>query len=285
VLKSLATLSLDEALKVLVAASVTVTPNPFPTVVEAHRERAVASVLDELRAELGLSANDRSPGALGRLAGRLGSEISRWTLTEEGARGARRRLGEKGLLSLSQYKIVFSDAFEQSFPGVRKAHVEAVIRRPDAFDEIKERGAVIPTALTFCQERGDGANRFYWFVAASRAADTLSVQTALMAFANEVHVIDPQSPMSVLRGIAETYGLPVFDGPAGKRSFVEEEHVDSVDGSTLLASGDRRHWPPFVLGMLVGPSVDGGGYIAYAYAVDKSKYGAALRRHGVRTEG
>jgi hypothetical protein len=147
-------------------------------------------------------------------------------------RDVRTRLGDKGLLSPRQYKVVFSDAFKSVTEplGIRRAHVTAVINNPDAVEHIhlreaKEGESFSLFAKTFADANKEASRAFTLLVVPRREGEEQIVGDAYRIYHDDIPINPGSTPLDLLRAFVSKYGCAIRVGEAPASKFLFDQVV------------------------------------------------------------
>jgi hypothetical protein len=281
-IKSLKPLERSAAEKLLADVIQSFLPQPQP--VDTDADPRSIQVLEELRDKLHLEKGTLSPTSMTKVFKALADEVSSLVLTPQAKAASKARLGARGDLRLDLYDVTFDSAFVLSeLRGVRRSHVEEVIRRPDGIEHVSVEGMLSSPTLVVKASAGKNADDpFVLLIDANRREDQLKVAAAYRVYLSDVNLSDATTPKDILMQFVHTYGEPFNFGPLGPVRFVSNEYFDYT--------GELRDLQPNVHGLsstemeaicMFRRSTLGGVHVAWAYALNAKRYVTDLQRHGV----
>jgi hypothetical protein len=255
-------------------------------------ESAAADLIKEISTKA-VSRTPQSTVDKAAVQEELSREISSYLLSGVDPAEVRTRVGDKGALSPSLYKVSFSPKFEDAvrFWGVSKAHVLNAIAH---CDEVQHFGSRLADpkgprhSSLFSQIPPVKGDRYTILVGAQRKGDTLIVDDAYRVYHNEVDLIGATSPLDILRRFLEKFGE-------------ETEAVIFNEDGTIAQSAQKRLFHDVVYylkkGQVLWHHFPSGNKVrfdsneddtpfemALCYSVSAPKYVDQLRRHGVKAE-
>ena len=135
-MKALRNRPAQEAEYLLATAIATLAPSPFP-----REDTASQTFVDEIIREASQRIQANPPFddvAKGRVLSILSNELHRRMITPEGKRAARSRLGARGLLRNTDFRVSFTDMAQKQLTmlKLRSDEVRSVIQNPVAFDHL-----------------------------------------------------------------------------------------------------------------------------------------------------
>jgi hypothetical protein len=290
-LPSLNNLSPQEVEGVLANLTLGMLPNPGiseePTLPVDLRDRLIR----EMRIALRLKRDDNSAPAMARIYDYLAKEISRAVLADVDVKQLKSRLGEKGQLAPSLYRIEFSPEFkdEHERKGVDRRDVELTLRKPDAVEHFHPSGYGIQDskATSIYAKRFPNNSRplnaFTLLVFCQRNGDIQRVGPAWMVFHSDVDLSSAETPSAVLKAFLERYGVDSQVGEQVARLFwyqripiVSEKPTNIIKVPHFQQGDDIAIL--FQQGLRLNDSIE----VVYAFAVNNKAYDADLVAHGVR---
>src|SRR6266545_1785548 len=127
-----------------ILANLTLGMLPNPGVGESRYQSDIAPelrqrLINEIRISLRLKRDDKSPQAMAKIYEYLAREIERAALVGADISQVKTRLGERGDLAPSLYKIEFADTFRELSErrGIEKRDVEQALRAPDFVQHLR----------------------------------------------------------------------------------------------------------------------------------------------------
>lgn len=201
----------------------------------------------------------------------------------------RARLGDKGLLSPSQYRTEFTESFTQLLEplGIRRNHVEAAVHNPDSVEHVHLRQATEMEALTISAKNFSGRpghSTFTLLVVSTRHGDKQIVNDAFRVYHSDVHISPGSTPMDALRSFVKVYGRPFSIGTSPSQKFFLDQ-VFAIEGDKAVTNVDTpvEFGSEVKMTSFVRLSVLGCVEVALAYAIDISHYRTTLQKMGVRS--
>lgn len=198
------------------------------------------------------------------------------------------RLGDKGLLSPSQYRTEFTDSFTKLLEplGIRRNHVEAAVHYPDSVEHVHLRQTTEMEALTISAKNlsdRPGHSTFTLLVVSTRHGDKQIVNDAFRVYHSDVNISPGSTPMDVLRSFVRVYGHPLSIGTSPSQKFFLDE-VFAIEGDKAVTNVDApvEFGSEVKMTSFIRLSVLGYVEVALAYAIDISRYRTTLKKMGVR---
>jgi len=287
-----------EISRVLFLASSTLLPEAGigkRTEFDVNNISVAQAVLSEIRDRCGLREGDMSAAALSKIYSVLSEEISLVVLEGVDLNKIKTRLGNKGDLHPSQYKIVFGQQIEMiEALGVTKSHLESVIRHPNASIDLapqslnEERDPRVSVKVKFINAKRT-ENNYALFVITQRAGEFQVVVGAFRVYVADVPLKNVSEPMDVVRAFVAKYGVPFRLGTVVS-SFIEREVINLHQPLEAAAKIDVLHpksgkiyWPLFAGDLTRFTDPQGGvlGEVLLSFVVDVSEYIQTLHKHNV----
>ena len=253
---------------------------------------AAANLIEELSAK----ASSRRPQAeVDTIAVQeaLSREISSYLLSEVDSSEVRARVGDKGALSPSLYKVTFSPRFTtlQALWGVSKNHVLDAIANCDNFQHFVYRMAAPnapPHGSLFTKIPLVKRDNYTILVKCQRMGDILVVDDAYRVYHDDVYLIGAIYPIDILKRFLDTFGMDTeimilnADGtnaqPPERAKLFHDAVYDVPNGGMFVHkfSGET---------VRIGPVVEARQLeVALSYDVSSPKYADQLMRHGVKVQ-
>jgi hypothetical protein len=241
------------------------------------------TIIAEIRNRLRLKKDDLSPKALGRIYDALVTEMFAHNLTPEQEKQAAIRLGQRGDLRPNLYRIEMPDAFlnRAKIFGVRRSHVEEVLRYPDVVDHIQKEAARVAVSLYVKKVSLPKGNGFTWVVVTQRDGINQTVNSALRLYDQDFPDVDDTRPIDMLRAFLEVFGVSFRLGGGSETKLVLNEMVPDPPGLQISAQIPPGSPEKFMSLSIVRKMNNGYLDIALAYVLNITRYVAALNRHGV----
>lgn len=262
----------------------------LPKPEEAAIDDNTRELLNQTREKLSRGKQDETAESR-RIFEYLFDQLKDVVVEDEGR--VRARLGQRGELPPYLYRAEFEPSFRDAVKrGIRRAHVEAALARPDAVQHVQppvmDPGSFPSISLYAKYQNGNHFNTHALIVETERRGATQHVGTAWRIYPSEVDVAKAESPLDILHAFVNTYGLEFRVGEGEKRKWVYYQTFTVPRGQekTQILKFEAPKGVHHVTGrFIVATNKDSGRVeVALAYSIDLSRYGADLRRHGVRTE-
>jgi len=285
VLETLQNITPEYKERVLSRVALSLMPNPGiepEQTTAAHEELIYRDVLREIQ--------HWDPKKTNQLFGMLSKEISSAALSDVNQNDVKARLGHKGLLSSSYYKIELSQSFRKAtIPfGIRPSHVERAVRSPDAvehllpseFDQPIDQSAFSLFLKT--PEAQDQRNAYSLLIISKRENAVQKVARAWQVFHSDVDLSGTHGPLDVWRAFAEKYGFLIKVGDISGKFIIYKKmpfHGNQINVVKALVGNQRRFIHTFLMRT-------GNGFleIAYAFMLDVDKYISDLHEHGINVD-
>jgi hypothetical protein len=262
--------------------------NPNP----ADRD-AAAALIRELSTQV-LSRRPQAAVDPVALQEALSREISSYLLGEADSATVRARVGDKGALSPSLYRVSFSPKFDNytKFWGLSKNYVLRAIAHCDQVQHFvsKMEGPSSPShSSLFTQNPPVKQYPYTIIVRCQRLGDALIVDEAFRVYHDEIDMIGAASPLDILTRFIEKFGEDVevvilnADGtharPPERAKLFHQVIYNIPRGGFIINSFPNGQV------MRLGPSpIDGPSELALCFAIGYQKYADQLMRHGVKVE-
>jgi hypothetical protein len=225
----------------------------------------------------------------------LSREISSYLLSGVDLAEVRARVGDKGALSPSLYKVTFSPKFEASkaFWGLSAKYILNAITNCDQVQHLVsgiEAPNAPPHSSLFTQIPPVKHHPLYTIlVKCQRVADMLIVDEAYRIYHDEVDLVGAALPLDILKRFIEKFGEEVetiilnADGTNAQipqRAKMFHEVIFNVPrGGLVVQNFPNGHT------VRLGPSpVDGPWELALCFAIGNQRYADQLIRHGIKVE-
>jgi hypothetical protein len=287
-----------ESARLLAAVSASLLPTPGlrDVILESGEQAKFAeTVLQEMRSILRLTESDRSTSALTKLYALLSDEMTEAALSSTKIADIQNRLGEKGWLHPSKYRVEFNKAFSLLEPlGERKPNISEIVSHPDHVrhlnpsEENRPQGRITVSTKSVVPQKSD--NRFVMIVVSTRIFATQSVYCAFRAYRSAFKFDEDSDPLELLEAFVAHYGLRFRLGNVTSTFLLNETvEIDDTVPNYLerisLIGGEDEH--RFV-GLLMGTesslrTVENRALsrVDLAFIVDMTEYIATLRKHGI----
>ena len=187
-------------------------------------------LLAEIRRHLHLDAHDDSPATKTKILEYLTREMSNLILAKADISSIKARLGQRGDLKPSLYRITFPDFFgDIEKRGIRRSHIEEALRQPNAVEHFlteKRAGANFDAISLHLRHYVDKAEqRFTLLIQTIRKGDTLLVNAAWRIYHADVDLSQAYSPLAVLQAFVDVYGFECRVGDSHPAKFFLYEVV------------------------------------------------------------
>jgi hypothetical protein len=185
---------------------------PEPFLDDLSREEALALERLTGRLKFTLESLRDSPQSRTQLLESMSDLLTASTLSSVSREAAAKRLGARGALSPSLYKLAFEDEFEPFLDlGVRRSHVESAIQKPDAtqylLPELVDSGQFPGIALIVQRITPKRRRPYIFLVEADINDDNLFVTAAWNVPEQVALEAAATSPLEVLRSFTQAYGV------------------------------------------------------------------------------
>lgn len=226
----------------------------------------------------------------------LSEQIRENVLDSKRIRAVRDRVGQKGALPLPSYEIKFTNAFVETNEslGVKRSFVLAACKDPDSVEHFVPVGlssseTPCPSIIT---KTFRGTNPFVLLILALREKSVLRVDGAWLIYHSDVDLSGSYEASDVLKRFIDVYGLnikiwsthdPRLNAPSEKLVLNEEFRVAPLANNEIKIKLDYINEPPDTIGDVKFrfEARATSTVVAYAFAVNITKYEKDLRRHGV----
>lgn len=299
-LKTLKDKDPKEVARLLSAISRILLPNPGveDLILQNNNDpELVGSVLTEIRNRLQVLQTDRSVKTQSRIYALLSEEMSKAALVNADIEGLKTRIGDKGELHPSLYKVEFTKDIEKfEGLGVRRSHIIEAITHPDHSMNIRpkllqeSRDPRVTLSIKFVTPNRV-EDRFILIIISQRRGYIQTAELALRAYFSNVDLSNANDPLSVLRSLVDAYGMP-FVLEDNTYNFICNEvlEIDSRDSKELAQSlrtldvQKNKQSIQYVVGgttNLINKDGKIMGEIVLAFVLDSMKYVETLRKHKV----
>jgi hypothetical protein len=223
----------------------------------------------------------------------LSREISSYLLSGVDSAEVRARVGDKGALSPSLYKVSFSPEFENgaAFWGLSKNYVLNAIKNCDQVQHLVSRieAAKAPAhASLFTQIPPVKHDLYTILVKCQRVGDMLVVDEAYRVYHDEVDLRGATLPLDILKRFIEKFGeeveIKILNSdetnarPSERGRFFHEVVYNVPRGGFIISifpSGEV---------LRIESAEDAPFEVALCFAVGHQKYIHQLMRHGIKAE-
>lgn len=277
-----------------ILANLTLGMLPSPTLTEESsppkelRER----LINEIRIRLRLKKEDYSSKAMSKIYDYLAKEIGRVALAQVDVKEIKSRLGQRGDLAASLYKVEFTPQFVDGYErhGVDRANVELALRAPDGVEHVHPAGLGIEDdkATSLYLKRFSNSskpsNAFTLLVACQRIGYVQRVGHAWMIFHSDVDLSKAKTPSEVLRAFVDKYGLDITVGEKTGRFFWYERVAVPRDKKTNIVTFKHIEGLDMEVNFQQGLIFPDAVEIVYAFSINNTAYEADLLKHGIKTK-
>jgi hypothetical protein len=252
-------------------------------------QEAANDVIKELSAKVASSRKTKGDDTLA-IQEELSREISSYLLRGGDVTEIRARVGNKGALSPSIYRISFSPRFDQikEFWGISKTHVISAISKCDQFQHfisrIEKPDAPAHSSL-FVKTIQSTGDPYTIIVKCQRAGDMLIIDEAYRVYHDEVNLLGAATPLDVLKRFVQVVGREVeimilnsdetLAQPPDKGKFFHDVVYNVARGGVIVQKFMRDT-------VRFSPTEDGPVGVDLSFEVDSQKYASQLLRHGIK---
>lgn len=239
-------------------------------------------VKEEIHHLLKVSPSSLSQHERGRVFEFLAREMSEVALAGADVKRIKDQLGERGQLRPDLYEIEFEDSSFRvaEIFGIRKKHVMEAIRHPDLVEEVNTLSSGLVLYLKTHNKMNE-RDRFSLVVTSVRTGSTIYVRTAFRIYHSDVGVSISLSPTSLLKALAETYGMVIRVGLT-EAKFLSEISIEESAGTRLSELIKTRDPGKGLAHVVIDESSIGRLYVLrLVFVIDRISYAADLRRRGV----
>jgi hypothetical protein len=248
---------------------------------------AEQAVLAELRRQLGLAASDLNEKGRARLLEALSREIVASLRMGRRSEAAKERLGDRGGLSPSQYRIVIPKKQEWELVGVRRNQIERTVTEAQSFLHLMPSDGSVdePLASLFCREWNveEPDHRYTLLVQAKRQKAELQISNAWRVYHADVKMEGVVTPLDVLLRFLDRFGVHVTAGQSGRALLHLHVRIPVSEGRfqafAIRESGLRPHSKVVGGGLVRVHSSGEFAEAALVYAVNLTEYEEAVARH------
>jgi putative transposon-encoded protein len=294
-LQALEKLDPSRAASVLSLAARKFLPRPGDDHTPNQADQAAAEdVIRELSTKAASSRKPQTEVNTAAVQEALSREISSYLLGGVDSAEVRARVGEKGALSPSLYRVSFSLRFENSVTlwGLSKTYVVNAIAKCDQVQhfvsKIEAPNAPAHTSL-FAQTPPVKHDPYTILVKCQRSGDMLIVDEAYRVYHDEVDLIGSSSALDILKRFIDRVGREVeivilnpdetLSQPLERRKFFHDVMYHVPHGGFLInkfTNGDI---------LRMGPAEsDIPATVDLCFEVDNQKYADQLSRHGIKVD-
>jgi hypothetical protein len=274
---------------ILAAAALSTAPNPgigrADDFINRYRNET-SKLMADVRAKLGISADDISPKAMTSIERYLSKALNESVLSEADTPTLLAKAGQAGILSPTLYEVeqpkTFTDVFYKL--GATKKLVRVTVNEPNDYQHL-----LTDQALETDPDR-DSLSLFLKLVPARRKAEThwsmvqsvrqglkQVAQSAWRIFPTDVNLETAAAPLEVLEAFADEYGLPIKVGDQTGKFIEATSHPQGQILPVTPTSGKEVFWSFSQRFQTLNPLFS---EVGIAYCIDIAKYRGALRKRG-----
>lgn len=245
-------------------------------------DQLTARILEEAREVSGFGQDDDSREALDAIRRLLSREADLFIFRDQTREGALDRLGDRGDLPNSAFKVRFHESFNHD--TARSSHAQrAVLEASDVHHFIDSRDEDQRRFSLFVQKHyGKKGNiEHYNLVMSIREKQIITVTKLWRLNPNLVDVSD-ETPVGLLTSFVNRYGLSLLiaNHPVQDRLVLDKKFPTKKGVPPIMVPG-RVPSSSFSIDALCAFDVDQGALeVAFAYAIDIDRYKSDLRRAG-----
>lgn len=267
-LKSLRSIAKDERASALASSIRLLTESPFDPV--RLRDRSWNKLIMDAAEKAGTSLSNATDRDFTNVRSVLADELRKVILPPDSVARVRERVGQKGLMKPSTYRVLYADEFiaREKSTRVSRREVEWVMNQPDRIDHLKLDD---PNAcpLTFAIRARSGP-RPYWILAVFlRKGGSMRAVTAWKVPAAQCEYTTSKEIVELLKLFVEAYGADLEIGGERNRLFM----YVNLPGPLNIKSPDSAD---VYMSFFARPSTSGTVELAFAYAINAQEYDRAL---------
>jgi len=275
----------DRATEVLATAARTLLPNPGIAPMAALTDvdyEIVERVLAEARARLKLG-KDGSAKSISRLAEFLAYELSNTLIPNDESEEIRARIGSKGFLPTSLYRMEFTPKFDAGvdFYQVSRNHIRNAVLHADMTEHLMSEivaGDDTPFgSLFFFTPPIKKGPAYSILIKADRIGARLLIDEAYRVYHDEIRLVDAGSPLEILRRFLDKFGLDIELNGERSRLIIRKVIYATAGQVITLVHGDGSR-------IAHKCENDGPVEVVLAYSVSDGLYAEQLMRHGVEAK-
>ena len=286
-LQSLRNIPSQEAQRILVVLTEEFLQKPLKEKLSYEIDPTIFSeTLSEVRKRTYVRDGDNSEKAKAKILTFLSNEVSQLILTPYSRKKAKERLGENGVLPLTEYELIFEKNFDYfKALGVKETYVKAVIQSPDKL--YHDENLRIPSTLIASRvDPGSGKEPFILLCHARRHQSSLMINSAWNLYESDINLPDNYTLLDLLKSFIKKYGFFVQMLGSEKVKFVNYAYAPTysdvrpyvLDPAKFIFLENKKKY--FANAML-RRSPAGPVELFYIFAVDIEKYIETLLGHGV----
>ena len=286
-LQSLRNITSQEAQKILVVLTEKFSPNPLNEKPSYEIDPTIFSqALTEVKKRTYVRDDDNSEKAKAKILTFLSNEVNQLILTPYSRKKAKERLGENGVLPLTDYELVFDKNFDYfKALGVRETYVKAVIQSPDKLHHAKDPRN--PSTLIASRvDPGSGKEPFILLCHARRHQSRLMVNSAWNIYESDVKLPNNYTLLDLLKIFLEKYGFFVQLLGSEKVKLVDYVYAPTYNGVRPYVLDPTKfvylnNKSRYFANAMMRRSPAGPVELFYVFAVDIEKYIETLLKHDV----
>ena len=266
-------------------------PNPGidpPSEISPEDAAIQERILEEIKAHLRITSEEE-PDAQKALINYLSEGMSRAVLENADLKAIEYRLGQRGELPISSYKVKFgSTGRKLKMLGLTTNSVRTAIYHADEIQHLHYSEPEQPDrdlSLFLKHQISPGQDSYTLLVIGMREGSVINVAAAWRIYHLEVNLSNARSPMDYLQAFVEVYGLEFQVGDQyGK--FITDIFVPKnlLSGNTefLRDKALQKVTATFRFFRRTEGLIRQGVEVAVAFEIDISKYRGDLIKHGVK---
>lgn len=267
-------------------------PNPGidpPLDITPEDEAIQARILEEIKAHLRITS-EAEPEAKKALIDYLSEGMSRAVLENADLKAIEHRLGQRGELPISSYKVKFGDMGKDSSSesGLTTNSVRVAIYHADEIQHLHYSEPERPgkdLSLFLKHHLSPDRDSYTLLVIGRREGNVIHVENAWRVYHLEVELSSAHTPLDFLRAFIDVYGLEIQVGDRSGKFITEvfvPQHLLSTRTNFIQGMEKSKDFSAFAFMKPVQGLIRKGAEVGMAFAIDMSKYKTDLRRHGVK---
>jgi hypothetical protein len=257
-----------------------------------EEEELVTRVIDEARAQLGLSADDNDPDSFEKIADLLDAEAEKLAAPRN-TESALFRLAERGDLPSDLYEINIIpnvvDVYRKDF-ALEKEIIETTIRSPaleQHYGAMRKPSEPVMISLFLKSFRTKWPLKNFWMiVAAKRVGFRLDVHQAWRIYPTVVKLDGVKTPIDWLRRFADVYGFEIeVDGKKGHFFLLAQGPIpDKLTFQQPIGKKRKPELKAQISRFTDQDPITNRQTAAFIVAIDVEKYLQTLKELGVRRD-
>ena len=286
--QTLQQLTSDRRARLLARIAERYLPNPGidpPSEISPEDAAIQERILEEIKAHLRITSEEE-PDAQKALINYLSEGMSRAVLENADLKAIEYRLGQRGELPISSYKVMFGDNLKKS--GVTTKRARDAIYNADEIQHLHYSEPEQPDrdlSLFLKHQISPGQDSYTLLVIGMREGSVINVDVALRIYHLEVNLSNAHSPMDYMQAFVEVYGLEIQVGDQHGK-FITDVFVPKklLSGKTgfLRFKAFQKITATYSFFKRTEGLVRRGFEVGVAFVIDISKYQRDLRKHGVK---